>query len=87
MKQQKVPMSQRYPNRFKKVTLTFSESELYGLYTFLVNKVRLPELKRQINKAGGQLKFENHNIVCYNFEGEGCVVAVHNLAEPFMYKH
>ena len=87
MDQRKTPKFKLYPNRFKKVTLSFKEPELCGLYTFFVYKVQLPSIKKKIINAGGNLKSEDHNSLHYQFEGEGCAVTVHNLATPHMYKH
>lgn len=87
MNQRKILESKLHPERFKKVTLYFHEPELYGFYTFLVRKVDVPSLKRKIFNAGGQLERETRDYIRYNFKGEGCVVKVHNLSLPFMYKN
>ena len=87
MERSNVPKSKLYPNRFKKVVLSFSEPDLYGLYTFLVYKVQLSSFKNKVVEAGGKLHFEDEKTVHYRFEGDGCVVAVHNLALPHIYKH
>lgn len=87
MNQRKIPESKLHPERFKKVTLYFHEPELYGFYTFLVRKLKVPSFKKSVLISGGQLERETNDYLCYKFEGEGCVVTVHNLALPYMYKH
>lgn len=87
MERQQTPKSQLYPNRYKKVLLFFHEPELSGLYIFYVPRIQCFSFKESVIEAGGQIKFEGKSLFHFKFEGEGCVVKVHQLALPFLYKH
>ena len=87
MERSNVPKSKLYPHLFKKIILSFSEPELYGVYVFPIYKIQLPSFKHAVKAAGGELYFEDGRVLHYCFEGEGCVLTVHDLALPHMYKH
>ena len=87
MEQRKIPKFNQHSKRYKKVTLSFSERELCGLYTFFVPKVHLGPFKKLVVEAGGYLEKETPEYLHYIFEGEKAVLKVHNLAIPHMYRY